>query len=343
MFESNLEFSMPAEESVSFKIELDEPGTFIHENAVSRARKYLGAEAELLSAIIEVDKNRIFEKLGLTHLTPYCVRYLGLSEDIAGHFVRVARKSIQVPELKCAIDDGRLTISKAKAVAAVITPANQMEWIDRATTLSRDKLEREVAKVSPYSPKAERAKPIGADKFLVSFELSLSEMKEFRRAQEIVSQKSKSAATQRATVVDLVKCFLKHNDPVQKAERVIAKRTRSLQQAQRAQSIQKSQQPRPNSQIPDSMRHPPRGARENSKLRPQTKSKALPAATKHAVFIRDNGECQAKMPTREKCSQRRWIDIHHKIRRSVGGRDTVENLVTLCSKHHRMLHGREAP
>ncbi len=341
MFESNLEFSMPAEESVSFKIELDERETFIHENAVTRARKYLGAEAELLSAIVEVDKNKVYEKFGLTHLTPYCVRYLGLSEDIAGHFVRVARKSIQVPELKCAIDDGRLTVSKAKAVAAVITPANQLEWIGKATTLSRDKLEREVAKVSPYSPKAERAKPVGADKFLVSFELSLEEMKAFRRAQEIVSQKLKSAATQRATVVDLVKCFLKHNDPVEKAERVIAKRSRSFQQAQRAQSIQKSHQPQFNSEIPESMRHPPRGVREDSKLRQGAKRKAISAAVRHAVFARDNGECQARMPTGEKCSQRRWIDLHHKKRRSMGGSDTVENLVTLCSKHHRMLHAHE--
>lgn len=177
----------------------------------------------------------------------------------------------------------RLTVSKAKAVAAVITPANQSEWIHMAATLSRDKLEREVAKVSPYSPKAERAKPVGTDKFLVTFELSLEEMKEFRRAQEIVSQKSKSASTQRATIVDLVNCFLKHHDPVEKADRVTAKRAQAKPQ------------------VPTPMRHAPVGGSKINKPMSPAKSKAIPASIRHAVFTRDRGECQAQMPTGEKC------------------------------------------
>ena len=66
----------------------------ILERAVARARKYLVAEAALLAAIMEMDERRVYEKFGFMHLTPYCVRKLRLSEDVAACFVRVARKSV---------------------------------------------------------------------------------------------------------------------------------------------------------------------------------------------------------------------------------------------------------
>ena len=67
--------------------------------------------------------------------------YLGLSEDVAANFVRVARKSRTVPELKEAIDEGRISVTKAKTIASVITSENHLDWIDKAQSLSKDKLE----------------------------------------------------------------------------------------------------------------------------------------------------------------------------------------------------------
>lgn len=32
------------------------------------------------------------------------------------------------------------------------------------------------------------------------------------------------------------------------------------------------------------------------------------------------------------------VDLHHIKSRGAGGRDTVENLIPLCRKHHTMIH-----
>lgn len=88
------------------ELELDSHSKVIHETAICRAKAYLVAEAALLESIMEINRHRTFEKFGEAYLTPYCVKYLGLTSDVAANFVRVARKSEQVPELKEAICKG---------------------------------------------------------------------------------------------------------------------------------------------------------------------------------------------------------------------------------------------
>lgn len=131
MQNENFEFNFN-QSPIVFKENLSPKNTLIHKEAILRAQRYLVAEAELLEIIIEIDKERIYENFGLTHLTPYCVKHLGLSDDVAALFVRVARKSQIVPELKLAIDEGRLTVTKAKTIASVITAENQSVWINKS-------------------------------------------------------------------------------------------------------------------------------------------------------------------------------------------------------------------
>jgi hypothetical protein len=61
-------------------------------------------------------------------------------------------------------------------------------------------------------------------------------------------------------------------------------------------------------------------------------------AAKHEVYRRDRGSCQFILPNGEKCGARQWVDLHHKIPRAEGGSDSSENLITLCSAHHRFMH-----
>ena len=290
----NLKFSLA---EVTFEIEeLDATMRVIHDRALRRAKRYLIAEAELLESIIEVARNRLFEKFACEHITPYCVKHLGLGENVAAMFVRVARKSHQVPELNQAVQAGDVCITKARTIASVITAKNQAGWISKAKSLSKKKLEAEVAAASPVGSKPERARPIGAETFRVEFELTQEQMELLRRAQDLVSQSSGKSASLAETQVALVECFLFHKDPVRKAER------------------KKSDQSRDRS--------------------------GLTAGVKHAVNKRDQGRCQARHPDGSVCGATRWVHIHHKIPKSQGGTDHPDNLITLCSSHHRLWHRR---
>lgn len=59
------------------------------------------------------------------------------------------------------------------------------------------------------------------------------------------------------------------------------------------------------------------------------------APSHHRILNRDDYRCQAPG-----CSQRRHLEVHHIQFRSRGGRNQAENLITLCSTHHReVIHG----
>lgn len=59
---------------------------------------------------------------------------------------------------------------------------------------------------------------------------------------------------------------------------------------------------------------------------------------KQKAQARDKGKCQYNMPDGSICGSGQWVDLHHIKPKSEGGKDTVENLITLCSAHHRMAH-----
>ncbi len=60
----------------------------------------------------------------------------------------------------------------------------------------------------------------------------------------------------------------------------------------------------------------------------------------HQVNLRDQRHCQAKLPDGGTCGATRWLHLHHLKPVNEGGGHTVENLVTLCSRHHRWVHRR---
>jgi len=76
-------------------------------------------------------------------------------------------------------------------------------------------------------------------------------------------------------------------------------------------------------------------------FRPKSKRpRGVPASVRDDVFARDRG-CVAVLLVREiRCSGS--LDPHHVLRRSQGGTDTADNLVTLCRAHHDWVHQNPA-
>jgi hypothetical protein len=59
----------------------------------------------------------------------------------------------------------------------------------------------------------------------------------------------------------------------------------------------------------------------------------IPAALRRAVLVRDRHRCQ--MPG---CGRTRFLEVHHKVARSVGGKNCPDNLITLCSACYQLQH-----
>src|SRR5258708_6902601 len=86
----------------------------LHERAVHCAKALLRNEAELMTIIQEVDREKVFRRLDYASLFEYVVKALHISEGSAYGYIAVARKSVTVPELKKAIDQGELNVNSAR-------------------------------------------------------------------------------------------------------------------------------------------------------------------------------------------------------------------------------------
>lgn len=69
----------------------------------------------------------------------------------------------------------------------------------------------------------------------------------------------------------------------------------------------------------------------------------LTAIQKHQVFSRDGGRCTHMGPDGKLCNSDKWIHIHHIKPVAQGGSNEPENLTTLCSFHHDLVHQLSLP
>src|SRR5262245_7524096 len=68
-------------------------------------------------------------------------------------------------------------------------------------------------------------------------------------------------------------------------------------------------------------------------VRPKRATQTIPPALRRQVERRDGKRC--RVPG---CRHAVFTDVHHLRPRAEGGENTLENLVTLCSAHHRAIH-----
>jgi hypothetical protein len=199
------------------------------------------------------------------------------------------------------------------------------EWIQKANTLSRRQLEREIAQVRPQEATPERASYINSERIKLELGLSEREMLKLRRVQDILSQAKRRPVNLEETLAALTDEFLKRHDPIEKAKR---------------HQVRKG----PTTPAHKNLYNPTKKTNPVRKLVPgrvTPQREPIPTAILHRVNLRDQRRCAYKLPNGKPCAQSRWIEIHHKMPVSQGGANSLENLITLCSAHHKLMHLNE--
>ena len=279
----------------------------IHQKALSLAKSLRKIENELLEVLTQVEDNKVYQALGYSSLFRYCTDELKLSEAQSYQYIGVARKSKQVPELKKAIKEEKLSVSKAKKICSVITAKNQQKWIEAATTLPIKQIEREVAKINPQSTVQERIKPVAGDVSELRCPISSEVDQMLVRIKDLVSQKLRKPAKMNDALKAMAELYLEKQDPIRKAQRNHNKKPRQLFTRTVGRKAQ---------------------------------TRAVLAPIKHPVMLRDQGQCTHKDNNGRRCQEKRWLELHHIKPVSMGGVHSIVNLTTLCSHHHKQLHER---
>jgi hypothetical protein len=286
----------------------------IHERAIQKAKNFKGAESELIDIIGEVDEAKAFREKGFTSSYDYCIRFLKLSESTSYTLISIARKSREVPQLKQAIRNDLITVSSAKKIVSVLTSENKDHWLGLAQSLPKAMLEKEIARVSPQALPVEKAKYVTENRLKLELGVSEEIMNGLKRAQEVISQKSKGHASLEHVLEILLKQYLDKEDPLRKAQRSAAKEPKVNENVELV--------PGP---VGDSKEIPFQRMR-------------LKAQIRHQVVLRDEARCTYADPNGRRCPQRKWLQVHHRISVRAGGQNQLGNLQTLCFAHHQAAH-----
>jgi hypothetical protein len=303
----------------------------IHDRAQGAAQRFKKSEIELVNMIQEIDEKKAFFEKKFTSTFSYCVGFLKLSDNVSLDFIAVARASKKVPELKHAIESELLTVSKARRITSVLTKENSSYWLGLAQNLSKDKLEKEIAKVRPQVLTPEKAKYVTENRLKLELGISEEFMKILKRAQEILSQKSRSYKNFEATLGWALEEFVRREDPLNKAERAM--------NAKNAE-IKRSKNITMGTNTSGGASEDNKSEDNKSQVGPSRVFKRIPldAKTKHMVNLRDEARCTFNDEKGERCQERKWLHLHHKWPVSKGGNNQPQNLVSLCSAHHDLVH-----
>jgi 5-methylcytosine-specific restriction endonuclease McrA len=276
----------------------------LHERAVLIVRNLKRSESELISVLQEIDDEKVFRHLGFSSLYLYATKALGLPEGQAYSLITVSRKAKQIPELKQAVATGKINTSQARRITSVITQDNKTEWIEKAATLGQRELEKEIAKAAPSQAVREKMTYVTETRIELKLGISETLMKDLERVKDLLSQRTKKPSSLEDALGEIVTFYLAKNDPLKKVQRDKTLSSRREHMATR------------------------RGKRT-----------PIPLPLKREVLLRDKGQCTYQTHG-QRCDQKRWIQIHHKIPVASGGTHAPENLTHLCFHHHKLQHER---
>ena len=100
------------------------------------------ATREFLRALAESDRHRDWAAEGFASCAEWLSWRIGITRDTAGEKVRAARALEQLPLISRAMEEGRISFSKVRALTRAATPENEAELLAFAKASSAASLER---------------------------------------------------------------------------------------------------------------------------------------------------------------------------------------------------------
>ena len=347
----------------------------IHERALEISARYKKAEIELIGILEQVENHKVYLHHGRSSLFQYGVIDLQLSESVAYNLITVMRKTREVPELRTEIQQGNINLSNARRIVPILTNENQSEWLQKAATLTQKQLEKAIVKDHPASAVQERARYVTESRIKIELGLSEENMMKLRRAQDLVSQSLGKPACLENTLNEMTAFYLKHKDPVTRAKRIELKKGLLKSKNARSdppvllgsisgiisgaisgaisKSISEALSETPTKAIPielvsiqveNDLPIPLPAPASSTILIPgglptlPNKREPIPSSILHQVNLRDQRHCTHLNQNGQRCNQSRWTEVHHRTPVALGGKNTLENLTTLCSVHHQWVH-----
>lgn len=293
------------------------------------------ATAQLIAALSELDKRKLFLGQGCSSLFTYCTEVLRLSEDAAYNRSVVARAARTFPAILDRLADGDVTLTAMRLLIPAMTVANA----DRLLTAARHKSKRQVEELmAGFRPKPDlpivirkltARRPTGGEKSAVaeSAEAPLWDGC-------VLESPSPAAPARRAVVAPLA--------PERYAVQFTAARE-TYEKLERARDLLRHVIPSGDvaavfDRALDALLEHLGKNKLATTTRPYRRAPApaarhIPAAVRRQVWKRDQGRC-AFVGAAGRCSERGFLELHHVMPYAEGGSATVGNIELRCRAHN---------
>jgi len=316
-----------------------------HEELVRLAATRAGLDYEEGRWLLRAERSGVHLRLGYGSFREYVERLFGYSPRLVQEKFRVADALEGLPLLSAELERGRLSFSAVRELTRVATRATERAWLEAARGLSIREIEGLVSGQKPGNL-PEDAPDSGAKRHVLRLDVSGEALATFREAMAKMRREAGEALDDDAAVLLLCRRALEGprddgRSSYQVALTVCEHCRRGMQQG-RGELVEVSSEIVEMAEC-DGQKVGHVGETEQAHVGeteqahvgaalPRAKQ-TIPPALRRRVKRRDGGRC--RVPG---CQQAVFVDVHHLQPRAEGGKDTLENLVTLCSAHHRAIH-----
>ena len=157
-----------------------------------------------------------------------------------------------------------------------------------------------------YAPRPLKAHEVLEKRLKISFSASPDFSDKLDRMRQLLSGKYLRGACLEEIFSEAMDCYIRHNCPVEKARRSLARKERMKERAKERTAA-------------------------------NSDSRRIPAEIRHEVLVRDGFCCTYVSPDGRRCESREKIQIDHIIPYAAGGTHEAENLRCLCAAHNRLV------
>jgi hypothetical protein len=327
-----------------------------HAALVRLARTRAGLDLEEGRWLLAAQRARAHERLGYGSFLEYVERLFGYAPRLTQDKLRVAEALETLPQLAQALRDGKASWSCARELTRVATTDTEHAWLERARGRTVREVEKLVAGRRPGSLPNDAAEP-SLQRHVLRFEVSGEVLATFREAMAKVRRDAGGPVDDDSALLLLARHMLA--GPVDdgrasyQVELTVCEHCQRATQTAQGESLEVAAEVAAMARC-DGQRIASANAKdahvgfsrdENAddqattaqKSQPSLRAKQdVPPAVRRRVLRRDRHRCQVPG-----CTHANFVDVHHVRTREDGGGHNAENLVTLCSAHHRACHRGE--
>lgn len=296
--------------------------------AAERERR---STADLLALLIEVERRELPLALGYSSTFTYCTRALLMSEQAAYKRITAARAAKRYPVVLELLAGGKLTLSSVKTLAPHLTDENVDALLDAARHKSTREVEQLIAAAQPQPdiPATIRALPAPVPSLLeaevtppVANQVAVVAAPLARVPRAVVAPIAPKRYLLKVTLghethgkLQRARAILRHAVPDGDIASILDRAlTLLLREAERTKWAA-VERPRPSRSVSAGSRY-------------------VPASVKRAVRARDAGCCAFVGPN-GRCGETGFLEFHHVVPFSAGGKTDEGNLELRCRAHNQ--------